>query len=90
MNPDMKIFYSTGSISFNGDVLYGLDSRNVDAYKNEVYHIGRYKTLDEAISHIRVQIKGNELVKTSEPSKLDNKIKSATNRMKVSISKSGL
>ena len=38
--PGYEYFSSTPSISFNGECLYGIDSRNVDAYKNEVYHIG--------------------------------------------------
>lgn len=85
--PGYEYFSSTSSISFNGECLYGIDSRNVDAYKNEVYDIGRYKTLDEAISYIKEQIKDKEPISLSEPKKLDKKINSATARSKESISK---
>lgn len=88
--PIYEDFSSTASVSFNDEVLYGLDSRNVDAYKNEVYHIGKFKTLDEAISHIKEQIKGKEIVEASAPSKLDKKIESATIKSRESIFQGGV
>ena len=88
--PGYEDFSSTASISFNGETLYGLDSRNVAAYKNEVYHTGKYKTLEEALYHIREQIKGKEIVQASEPSKLDKKIESATARSKENMTQGGL
>ena len=88
--PGYEDFSSTSSISFNNEILYGVDSRNVDAYKNEVYDIGRYKTLDDAVSYIREQIKGKELVLLSETKKLDEKINSATARSKQGVSSDGI
>ncbi len=82
--PFYEDFSSTASISFNGEVLYGLDSRNVDAYKNEVYQKGKYSSLDEAVAYIKEQIKGKEPVPLSTPKKLDEKINSATARSKES------
>ena len=84
--PIYEDFSSTSSISFNGKVLYGIDSRNVDAYKNEVYNIGKFNTLDEAISYIKEQIKGREVVILSESSSIDEKIASATDRSKQGMS----
>ena len=84
--PIYEEFSSTSSISFNGKVLYGIDSRNVDAYKNEVYNIGKFNTLDEAISYIKEQIKGREVVILSESSSIDEKIASATDRSKQGMS----
>ena len=87
--PGYEDFSSTASISFNDEVLYGVDSRNIDAFKNEVYDIGRYKTLEEAISYIKEKIKGKELVLLSESQKLDEKINSATARAKQSEFRDG-
>ena len=84
--PIYEDFSSTSSISFNGKVLYGIDSRNVDAYKNEVYNIGKFNTLDEAISYIKEQIKGREVVILSESSSIDEKIASASDRSKQGMS----
>lgn len=84
--PIYEDFSSTSSISFNGEVLYGVDSRNVAAYKNEVYNIGKFDTLDEAISYIKEQIKGKEVVVLSESSSIDEKIASATDRSKQGMS----
>ena len=88
--PYYEDFSSTAFISLNDKVLFGLDSRNVAAYKNEVYQKGSYSTLEEAVSHIKEQIKGKEVVLLSETKKLDEKINSATARSKEIVSKNDL
>ena len=88
--PFYEDFSSTASISFNDEVLYGLDSRNVAAYRNEVYNKGKFNTLDEAIAHIKAQIKGKEPVLLTEPQKLNDKIKSAIDKSKQKVSQVGM
>lgn len=88
--PFYEDFSSTSSILFNDEVLYGLDSRNVAAYRNEVYNKGKFNTLDEAVAHIKAQIKGKELVLLTEPQKLNEKIKSAIDKTKQNVSQVGM
>lgn len=79
--PTYEYFSATSSIALNGQILYGLDARNVDAYRNEVYHTGIYHSLDEALNHIREATKGKEIV--SQPNRkqsLTDKIKGAATR----------
>ena len=59
--PGYEDFSSTASISLDGTVLYGMDSRNVEAYHNETYQTGLYETPEEAICHIKDVIKGERL-----------------------------
>lgn len=76
--PSYECFSATSSISLNGEVLYGQDSRNVEAYHNEVYQTGKYENLVGAISYIREKINVPELVYTSEPSQVDSLISRAS------------
>lgn len=86
--PTYEYFSATSSISLNGQVLYGLDSRNVDAYRNEEYHIGRYQSAEEALDHIREVTKGKQIVSQIDgrPS-LSSKIKEAAGRLTPSFEK---
>lgn len=54
--PTWEDFSATSSISLNGHCIYGKDSRNVDSYHNEVYNIGKFETLEEAIQYIKNEI----------------------------------
>ena len=60
--PSYEFFSATADISLNGKILYGVNSRNVDAYKNEVYHTGIYKTPEEAIAHIEKHVQASEYI----------------------------
>ena len=76
--PGYEDFSSTASISLDGTVLYGMDSRNVDAYHNETYQTGLYKTPEEAISHIRNLIRDERVqLCVSEKTDLSDQIQTA-------------
>lgn len=79
--PSYEYFSATSSVALNGQILYGLDSRNVDAYRNEEYHTGIYKSLGEALNHIREATKGKEIVTaTNRKQALTDKIRNASAR----------
>lgn len=75
--PGYEMFSATASLSINGQILYGKDSRNVEAYRNEVYQTGVYDKLEDAVSYIKEQTKGKEFVLVEEKKPLDSVIKSA-------------
>lgn len=64
--PSYESFSATSSISLNGKTLYGLDSRNVDAYRNETYHTGAFHKLEEAVSYARFKTHGHDLILISD------------------------
>lgn len=74
--PGYEYFSATSSLTLDGEILYGYDSRNVAAYQNETYQIGVYADLDDAISALKKQIGGHTLYRNS----LDIKISDATGR----------
>lgn len=76
--PSYECFSATSSISLNGEILYGQDSRNVEAYRYEVYMTGKYKTLNEAVAHIKERLNVKDLALASEKSQVDNIISKAT------------
>lgn len=79
--PGYEYFSATSSISLNGKVLYGVDSRNVGAYCNETYHIGLYKTPEEAISWIKDAIQNQEFILyNGKNASLTEQIQSASSR----------
>lgn len=79
--PSYECFSATSSISLNGEILYGQDSRNVEAYRYEVYMMGKYETLNEAVAHIKEKVNVQELVLASEKSEVDNVISNAEARV---------
>lgn len=74
--PGYEYFSATSSLTLDGEILYGYDSRNVAAYQNEEYQIGIHAKLDDAISALKEQIGDHTLYKNS----LDIKILDATDR----------
>lgn len=60
--PIYEDFSTTSSISLNGKVLFGDDSRSVAAYRHETFQKGVFETAEEAISHIIDVTKGLEFV----------------------------
>lgn len=64
--PSYEYFSATSSISLNGQILFGQDSRNVEAYRNEVYMTGIYNSLHDAVSHIREKIESQNLILDSD------------------------
>lgn len=77
IEPHYEDFSSASSISLNGQILYGVDSRSVSAYRNEVYNTGIYDSLDKAVAHIKECIKGQELVLVEEQAQVDKLISRA-------------
>lgn len=76
--PGYEYFSATSSISFNGQELYGKDSRCVEAYRYETYDTGIYKDLVEAVSYIKEQTKGLDYIITAEEKRpLTEKIQEA-------------
>lgn len=76
--PTYECFSSTASLSLNGEELYGVDSRNVDAYRNEVYQTGKFAELPEAISYIKEKTLGQRYVlKERECDSLEKTINAA-------------
>ena len=71
--------------SLDGQTLYGKDSRNVDAYRNEVYQSGMFHSLADAVQHIKEQTQGLDFVlqKEKKPS-LDKILKDSEPRQTVS------
>lgn len=51
--PGYEQFSASSSISLNGQILFGKDSRNVAPYSNETYATGTYENLEDAIQHIK-------------------------------------
>ena len=51
--PSWESFGTASSIFLNEQCLYGKDSHNVGSYHNEVYSIGEFETLEEAIQYIK-------------------------------------
>lgn len=80
--PGYEDFSSTSSITLNGYILYGYDSRNADAYRNEVYQTGIHAKLDDAISDLKAHISDQVLqidasISTENSCALTNKIDAA-------------
>ena len=77
IEPHYEDFSSASSISFNGQILYGVDSRSVSAYRHEVYTTGIYDCLDKAVAHIKECIKGQNIVLVEEQAQVDKLISRA-------------
>lgn len=60
--PYYEQFSATGSISLNGRVLYGMDSRTVEGYRHETYQRGVCADLEDAIAVIKAETKGKPFV----------------------------
>lgn len=86
--PTYEYFSSTASLSLNGEELYGVDSRNVEAYRNEVYQTGKFADLTEAISYIKDKTPGQRYVlKDRESDSLENTINTAAAKSEQTDSK---
>jgi len=66
IEPFYEDFCATASISFNGKELYGLESRNIAAYRNETYHTGQFDTPQAAVAFLREATKGKEILAVGE------------------------
>ncbi len=75
--PSYESFSSTASIALNGEILYGQDSRCVEAYRYEVYQTGQFGSLEEAVAHIADTVKGNAVVLVEEASQVEELIAAA-------------
>lgn len=75
--PSYECFSATSSISLNGEILYGQNSRNVEAYRYEVYMTGKYESLNAALSHIKEKVSVKELVLESDVPQVENIISNA-------------
>lgn len=75
--PGYEFFSTAASISLNGKMLYGIDSQNVGPYRNETYHIGLYKTPEEAISCIKAAVQNQEFILSDDTNALSDLIRSA-------------
>ena len=65
--PSYENFSTSSSISLDGEVLYGLDSRNVDAYRNDVYQAGCCESLREALAMIKEATEGHRFTIERDP-----------------------
>ncbi len=75
--PSYEFFSATSSISLNGKILYGEDSRCVAAYRYERYQTGVYDNLEAAISHIKEKVDVSALRCIPERSQVDKIIANA-------------
>lgn len=60
--PYYEQFSATGSISLNGRILFGMDSRTVESYRHETYQRGVCSSLEDALDVIKAETKGKPFV----------------------------
>lgn len=61
--PFWEDFSGTAKICLDGECLYGEGSKNVAAYKNQTYHIGKFGTLDKALEYLGGIVTGPLIIK---------------------------
>lgn len=60
--PSFESFSATHKIILNGEILHGIRSENVEAYRNEEYDFGRFNNDDEAIKYVKYVFGINEII----------------------------
>ena len=78
--PYYEQFSATGSISLNGRILFGMDSRTVDGYRHETYQRGVCADLEDAIAVIKAETKGKPFLLPHTPESSFKKKESSLER----------
>lgn len=70
--PCYEYFSATHEIVLNGEILFGINSQNVEAYHNEEYTFGKLKSDEESINYIK-NIFGEKEISISNDDPTENK-----------------